>query len=115
VAFKAAKTVFEGGKWLGTTQCHGLAGNIEFLLDLFQITKNIEILNAAYNMGSLLETYKISEGQNYKWPSEDPDIFTPDYMVGYAGVGACFLRLANPHLPYSISRKAFHKIEIESR
>jgi len=41
---RATRTVYKGGKWLGITQCHGLSGSIEFIVDVFQITKDCRIL-----------------------------------------------------------------------
>jgi hypothetical protein len=42
------------------------------------------------------------------WPSELPSMVTPDYMVGYAGVAACLLRLAAPDSrPHGLSRAGF--------
>ena len=38
VATRAAQTVARGARWASPTQCHGLAGNIELLLDVFQVT-----------------------------------------------------------------------------
>ncbi len=38
MAARAARTVARGSRWAGLLQCHGLAGNIEFLLDMYQAT-----------------------------------------------------------------------------
>lgn len=36
------------------------------------------------------------------------DVFTPDYMVGYAGVALCLLRLSDPERqPHQLSLRGF--------
>jgi serine/threonine protein kinase len=107
LTLKAYNTIVKHGKYIGTTQCHGLAGNIEFLIDLYGETKNKEILRSAYELGEILLSYKVHEGKFFKWPSEDPNIFSWDYMVGNSGIGSCLLRLANPILTNTLSRNSF--------
>jgi hypothetical protein len=88
--------------------CHGLAGNIELLIDTFQITGNRACLREARSLGQLLEAFaKDHEGQ-LVWPSEVLNRFSPDFMVGYAGVAACLVRLSDPeHAPHVPSCAAF--------
>src|SRR5207248_1817985 len=38
-ASQAAMLVAKGGRWLNPVQCHGLSGNLEFLIDLYQVTQ----------------------------------------------------------------------------
>lgn len=82
--------------WHGTTQCHGLAGNADVLIDLWQLTGDDAILQSARDLGESLMLFRIPEG----WPSEELSTVCPDLMVGQAGVGAAFLRLGHPELPY---------------
>jgi serine/threonine protein kinase len=82
--------------WHGTTQCHGLAGNADILIDLWQLTGNDTILQNARNLGESLMLFRIHGG----WPSEELSTVCPDLMVGQAGVGAAFLRLGCPELPH---------------
>lgn len=108
VAARAALTVARGARWIGPTQCHGLAGNIELLLDAYQTTTDRSYLIEARSLASLLESFASERDGSLVWPSESPLIFTPDYMVGYAGVEVCLLRLADPeHRPYQLSRRGF--------
>lgn len=108
LATKAARTAARGGRWMDPVQCHGLASNIEFLLDMFQATNDQAYLSEAYSLGHLLKAFGIEKDGLYIYPSESPIVFTPDYMVGYAGVVVCLLRLSNPeHLPHQLSRHGF--------
>ena len=108
IARQAARAVSRGARYAGPTQCHGLAGNIEFLLDMFQTTRECEYLKEAQLLGDLLETFAEVRDGNLMWPSEWPNTFSPDYMVGYAGVGTCLLRLSEPgRLAHVLSRRGF--------
>jgi lantibiotic modifying enzyme len=108
LAARAARTVAHGARRAGPTQCHGLAGNIEFLLDMYQATADRIYLDDARSLGELLNAFGVERDGMLMWSSESPSVFTPDYMVGYAGVAACLLRLADPsRRPRQLSRAGF--------
>ena len=108
IAQGAARSVARGARWAGPTQCHGLAGNIELLLDMFQATGDGAYLNEARSLGSILQTFASERNGRLVWPSEEPTVTSPDYMVGYAGVALCLLRLSDPErLPHQLSRAGF--------
>jgi lantibiotic modifying enzyme len=110
VAARAARVVAQGARWVGPTQCHGLAGNVEFLLDMAQVTGNRAYRADAYALARLLEAFAGERDGGLMWPSESPLVVTPDYMVGYAGVAVCLLRLGAPdRLPYQLSRAGFRQ------
>lgn len=103
-AVRAAKTVVDGGRWIGPTQCHGLAGSIDFLVDLHQATNEAERLSEARALGLLLRRkFRLGTGAETHWQSELPQVVTPDYMVGEAGVAMAFIRLANPALRHALA------------
>jgi hypothetical protein len=105
---RAAYTAARMARWADPTQCHGLSGNIEFLLDAFQETGDSRFLREARTLASLLESFAHRHCGNLYWPSEMPTTISPDYMVGYAGVAVCFLRLANFRTqPHQLSRDGF--------
>ena len=54
LAARAARTVARGGRWIGPTQCRGLAGSVEFLLDMLQGTGDPAYLGAAWALARLL-------------------------------------------------------------
>ncbi|HVA89955.1 MAG TPA: hypothetical protein VNL71_08925, partial [Chloroflexota bacterium] len=61
----------------------------------------------AARLAKLLEAFAVERDGLIMFSSESPTIFTPDYMVGYAGVAACLLRLADPGRPRQLSRAGF--------
>jgi lantibiotic modifying enzyme len=108
LAARAARTVAHGARWAGPTQCHGLAGNIEFLLDMAQATGQRSYLHDAHTLARLLQAFASVRDGLLMFPSEGVHVFSPDYMVGYAGVATCLLRLSDPErLPHVMSRRGF--------
>jgi serine/threonine protein kinase len=108
LAVRAAWSAARGARWSSPTQCHGLSGNIEFLLDMFQATGDAWNLREARSLGQVLQCFALESDGNLLWPSESPAVTTPDYMVGYAGVAACLLRLGTPkNLPRQLSLRGF--------
>jgi lantibiotic modifying enzyme len=101
-AWSAARTT----RWAGPTQCHGLSGNIEFLLDCHHLTRDDAYLTEASVLASLLDALGAEREGRMVWPSESPNVFTPDYMVGYAGAATCFLRLSSPERAPLLRRRA---------
>jgi tRNA A-37 threonylcarbamoyl transferase component Bud32 len=110
LAARAARTVARGSRSQGPTQCHGLAGNIEFLLDVFQTTGDRAYLGEARSLARLLEAFGTEKDGLLVWSGDSPDTFTPDYMTGYAGVAVCLLRLGYPEeLSHQLSRPGFRR------
>lgn len=108
LASRAEHALAYGGRWIGPTQCHGLAGSIEFVLDMYQSTGDPVYLEHAWTLARLLESFVTERDGLLVCTSESPTTFTPDYMVGYAGVAVCFLRLSNPSTyPHQLSRRGF--------
>jgi lantibiotic modifying enzyme len=104
----AARTVSASSRRVGPTQCHGIAGNIEFMLDMYQMTRSDGFLNDALYLTRILETFSRERNERLVWLSDAPRIITPDYMVGYAGVAVCFLRLGSPDdRPHQLSVRGF--------
>jgi predicted Ser/Thr protein kinase len=101
-AERAAHGMIWGTRWSTPPQCHGLAGNIDFLLNLYLVTGNAQYYREALNFGALLDAFGIEKEGNLAWSSESPTVFTPDYMVGFAGVVTTLLRLADPKLPHPL-------------
>jgi serine/threonine protein kinase len=96
IVTQAARSASSGARWAGPTQCHGLAGNIEFLLDVYQFTGDGSYLADARHLARLLETFSREGDGMLVWPSDSPEVVTPDYMIGYSGVAICLLRLGAP-------------------
>lgn len=97
----AARMAGTGARWHGTTQCHGLAGNLEAVLDI--ALHDDRHRDSYYQWAELLGENLAAYQTEFGWPSETADVMSPDLMVGQAGVGAAFLRLADPTLPHLIA------------
>lgn len=104
IAQHAARTVAHGNRACGPVQCHGLAGNIEFLLDMAQCNGKQGYRLQAFELAALLEAFAVEKDGMLIWSSESPIIFTPDYMVGYAGIALTLLRLADAQRPRQLTR-----------
>jgi hypothetical protein len=75
---------------------------------MFQATGDRAYLAEARSLACLLEAFGTEKEGVLTWPSDSPDVFTPDYLTGYAGVAVCLLRLGNPEeLPHQLSRPGF--------
>jgi hypothetical protein len=108
LADAAARSVALGGRSLGPAQCHGLAGSIEFLLDRFRATADERHLAEARMLERLLEAFSVQTASGVAWYSDRTGIVSPSYMVGYAGVAMCLLRLADPERrPRQLSLEGF--------
>ncbi len=73
----------------GGCQCHGAAGNAELLLEAYVLTGDKTLLDEARRSGSAL---LVPSGDGF---AVDTD-YDPSYMLGLAGIGHFFLRLADP-------------------
>lgn len=104
MAERAARMVGRGAGWSGPTQCHGLVGNIGFLLDMFQTTGACAYLDAAYAQARLLDGFIVEQDGRLVCQSDLPAVFTPDLMLGYGGVILCLLRLSQPERRFSVLR-----------
>jgi lantibiotic modifying enzyme len=108
LAHRAVVTTARSVRWAGPTQCHGLSGAIELLLDAYQATGNSDHLVEARVLERLLQAFAHESNDQLVWPSESPNVITPDYNVGYAGVVSTLLRLSDPERrPHSLSRRGF--------
>ncbi len=94
IARSCGQAVVEGTRWAGPTRCHGLAGSIELLLDLYEMTGEQQWLHAAYTFARLLEAFATEQDGMRVWFAEGSGSITPGFLTGYAGVAATLLRLS---------------------
>jgi serine/threonine protein kinase len=107
-ARQAARTVIRAARWTDPTQNHGLAGNIEFLLDMYQATGEQTFLREAHAFARLLDAFAQQQNGQLVFSSDFPILFTPDYMLGYGGIALCLLRLSEPEqMPHQLSCDGF--------
>lgn len=74
---------------VGGCQCHGVSGNAELLLDAYALTKDEALLEEARNWASAL---LVPQGKGFALETR----YDSSYMLGLAGIGHFFLRLADP-------------------
>ncbi len=104
-AASATATAAYGGM---AGQCHGLAGAVEFLLDVYQATADRAHLEAARRLESVMAVYSFAADGDLRWIGETPDRGSHEYAVGTSGVIPCLLRLAEPESrPSQLSRAGF--------
>jgi class IV lanthipeptide synthase len=111
-AERASRVVARGARWAGATQCHGLAGNIEFLLDMYQATGDRAYLYEARSLALLMNTFAREVDGLLCWAT-DSEASNPGFTAGYPGVATCLLRLAHPEtLPHLLSGAGFRRASI---
>jgi hypothetical protein len=96
LAARASRTVARGSRWAGPSQCHGLAGSIELILDRYQATRDRALLADARALERALRAFVVERDGTVTVDAGWRHLITPDYMVGYGGVATCLLRLADP-------------------
>lgn len=94
LAEQAARAVYDFRWFSGTGHCHGLAGNGEFLLDLYQVTGDERWLATARELAEVLYSHRVYRDGLAVYADDSWMMCTPDYGVGYTGVGAFLHRLA---------------------
>jgi len=79
---------------VGGCQCHGVSGNAELFIEAFRLRRDKKLMETARLFGSTLleprgKDFEVRFAlENYRYP--------PGYMLGLAGIGHYFLRLAAP-------------------
>jgi hypothetical protein len=94
-AVRAGRAIVRGRPFGSCCQCHGLAGDGDYLLDLASGDRHGEEFRAgAERIGRKLEALKTHDGVAAKWPAEGTGEPKPGFMRGYTGVHSFRLRLA---------------------
>jgi len=97
VALKAAETTYAYGDYRhNATQCIGLSGCGELFVELHRVSQEGHWLRRAGEFAELAVAYKEALPEGDAWPTDEPGLFSADYMYGAAGVGHYFLRLCTP-------------------
>lgn len=108
LAAGGARTVVRATRWASPCQCHGLSGNLELLLDMYQFTGQHAYLDQAHELAALLGAFAIRHGDRLEWLMDGAEHASTDFLGGYAGVAACLLRLIQPEQrPTLLSRAGF--------
>jgi lantibiotic modifying enzyme len=96
--------VFAGGSEMSQTNyclCHGLGGNADALLEGWRVLGNADWRRRAEEVGRRgIETY---QAQKVPWPCGTfGSVEVPGLMLGLAGIGWFYLRLADPEVPTAL-------------
>lgn len=94
---RCAEATWAAGDIRGNpSQCHGLCGNAELFLEIYRLWGEARYQEMAYDFAEKALRYRHETERGIEWDSHTLGIVTPDYMIGSAGVGQFFLRLADP-------------------
>jgi hypothetical protein len=80
------------------SQCHGLAGDGEYLLHFGRELDNSVAMDGARRIATRLAVLQLQEPPAWTWPVEGEGKPVPAYMLGYTGVHSFLLRLTHPDL-----------------
>jgi lantibiotic modifying enzyme len=75
-------------------QCHGIAGNADYLLDLHETLGEPRYLQMAREMAEVLHTHRIQGPGGVRFAEDSLTGVSPEYGVGTSGIGAFYRRLA---------------------
>ena len=78
------------------TQCIGLSGCGELFVELYRVTQDTSWLENANVFAEMAIGYREELPEGDAWPTDEPGLYSADYMYGAAGVGHYFLRLWKP-------------------
>jgi len=94
LAEAAARAVI-ADRWHGSLgQCHGLAGNGEFLLDLSHFLREERYREEALHLAEIIYLHRVCRDGRALFPDDTGFAVAPDFATGTSGVGAFFHRLA---------------------
>ncbi len=95
-ALMAGETTFHAGDFRkNPTLCTGLTGGGELLLELWRETGDLLWLERAHDFGRQILTYRVELPEGDAWPTDEPGLYSADFVYGAAGIGHFLLRLEN--------------------
>ena len=97
IALKCGTTTVAYGDFRhNITQCIGLSGCGELLLELYRVSKDESWLQHAIAFAEVALTYRVPLPEGDAWPTDEPGLYSADFMYGASGLGHYFLRLWKP-------------------
>ena len=99
LALRAARTVEASMRWSGPTQCCGVDGAAELLLDVYLATGDSHWRKAADELGQLLMS---TTEEPPRGPDSEGDVGI-GWLSGLSGVVTCLLRLGEPAIGHPLS------------
>jgi lantibiotic modifying enzyme len=99
IADQAAQAVYRSRWQAGTVQCHGLAGDGEFLLDLAEISGQDHYRTWAGELAASIYARHAIHGGRVLPPDETRTSLRVDFNTGISGILSFLLRLQKPASP----------------
>ncbi len=97
IALHCGTTTFAYGDFRNNiTQCIGLSGCGELFVELYRVTKDKSWLQNANVFAEMALGYREELPEGDAWPTDEPGLYSADYMYGASGLGHYFLRLWKP-------------------
>jgi serine/threonine protein kinase len=78
---------------------YGMAGYIEFLLDMYKFLGDEAYLNTAWHIAERLVVHRIEMPEGFAYLGQDLERISCDFGMGSAGIGLALYRLLNPKTP----------------
>lgn len=97
---QAADAVARSTIFASFGQCHGIAGNGDFLLTANRIFPGRYEAKLKEYTQSLYVLRSDGQEDLWMWPLEDMESFSPDYMTGYMGIYSFLLRRFYPAVSF---------------
>ena len=82
--------------------CHGIAGGVDYLLDVYTATNDKKFIASVYKLEQVLESWIKTLIKN-NFAIDNPHFQTLDYMTGVPGILSSYVRMQNPTTPTLIS------------
>lgn len=92
---KCTNTIIKSSATMNPTMCHGLAGNINFLINYYQLSNDIKVKLEIFRLSEVLKMAGLVSDNYLLFPSESPYVITPDLWVGFSGTAYVFQRLTD--------------------
>ncbi len=106
-------TFYYGDYRQNLTICTGLASGGELLLDLSRVTEDAYWRQRALEFARMILTYRTVLPEGDAWPTDEPGLFSPDFLYGGAGAGYFLLRLeTDGQLPPALMARCLHPTRV---
>lgn len=107
-------------RWMsGLGQCHGLAGNGDYLIDLHRLTGERQFLLAALYLAELIDLHKIHRPSGVTFPDDTGFPTGADFSTGPAGIATFLSRLESdvprPFMLDYLLPRSIHKPRVSTK
>ncbi len=97
IAIKAGEATYNYGDFRkNITQCIGLSGCGELFVELYRDLGDELWLQRAQEFAEMAMPYRDELPEGDAWPTDEPGLYSADFMYGASGLGHYFLRLTDP-------------------